>query len=304
MHPVSRLALLLGVLASAASCGNRPPPHAPSIAKDAALAAERPAPAGDSLPAGGPRIDCGRAVRRAAQLVRAAAWVDAHLVSEVARLWCADASLLETDAVALVHLDEGPRARALLDPVRQGTLPGDRERAEVLHAWSFLAERDEAAFSHDLAGLPRGAAARLRARAAVGDRGALRAAIAPLSPALQRRVLEVHERHEEARQRAPWLAGLLSAAVPGAGQVYAGSLESGAVALVLNAVSIAATIELARDEHYFSAGLVGVAASVFYVGNIIGAVDLARLANDRAQAPWKLELDRVLLPELDPTGGQ
>jgi len=232
--------------------------------------------------------------------LRADAWVDAHLLSEVARLWCSESILLEIDAIALVHLDEGQRARAVLEPVRRGSVPGDRGRAEVLHAWSLLTERDDDAFSRSLDTLPAVTVARLRARAAIGDPEAVKEAVAPLDPTFQRRVLELHESHESARRRAPWLAGILSAAVPGAGQVYAGSLESGAVALVLNAVSIAATVELAREGNYFSASLVGVAASVFYVGNIVGAVDLAQLANARAQDPWKRELERALLPELDP----
>ncbi|HLB79857.1 MAG TPA: hypothetical protein VJJ77_05085, partial [Dongiaceae bacterium] len=98
----------------------------------------------------------------------------------------------------------------------------------------------------------------------------------------------------------PWLAGLLSALVPGLGHGYAGAWDAAAVALVLDGVLIGSTIELARRELWFTAGATGLAASVFYVGNILSAADLAERRNAVAAAPAWEELERVLVPEAWP----
>ena len=93
---------------------------------------------------------------------------------------------------------------------------------------------------------------------------------------------------------------MLSAILPGAGQAYAGSIESAAMAFVLNGLAIGATVELARRELWWTAALAGTVGSMFYVGNIGSAVDLARRRNELAQLPWDTDLRRALLPEAYP----
>jgi hypothetical protein len=114
-------------------------------------------------------------------------------------------------------------------------------------------------------------------------------------------LLAAHERYEEARHiRRPWLGGLLSAVLPGAGQAYAGSAAAAAAAFVLNAVFISGTVELARHELYATAVAAGMTASFFYVGNVLSAIDLATRRNARAaEAPFEA-LERMLVPEAHP----
>jgi hypothetical protein len=231
-----------------------PPPAAPADTPPDALA--------DAPP---PTLDCAHGATRVALLVREEYWVDAHLVAQtldalcpshpssfVWRLW---------DAVALIKLDESPRARTLLGSVAQSPDPLMRQAADVIHVWSLLAG---------------------------------------LEPPLRLEVDRVYRRYQRRHAKRPWLAGTLSAVVPGLGQAYAGSWESAAVSFVLNGVLIGATVELARRDFYAASTVTGLAGSVFYVGSILSAADLARRRNERAAEPDRRELERLLVPELFP----
>ena len=68
---------------------------------------------------------------------------------------------------------------------------------------------------------------------------------------------------------------------------------------VLNGLFVAATVELVRDEKYFTAAAAGTAASFFYVGGIMNAVDLAQRRNERASEDEAKDLEKLLVPELD-----
>ena len=57
--------------------------------------------------------------------------------------------------------------------------------------------------------------------------------------------------------------------------------------------------ELAYNDLYFSAGATGLAVSVFYVGNILNAVDLAERRNEVASAPYRRALTELLLPSVE-----
>ena len=98
----------------------------------------------------------------------------------------------------------------------------------------------------------------------------------------------------------PWLAAGMSVVLPGAGQAYAGSWQGAAVAFLMNAFLIGASVELVSHKLYLSAGAAGLAASFFYVGNVLNAADLAARRNEMAAAPARLELERQLLPEAHP----
>jgi len=92
----------------------------------------------------------------------------------------------------------------------------------------------------------------------------------------------------------------LSALLPGAGQLYAGSYQGAAMSFLLNSVLIATTVEFARHDLYWAAGTSGLVASVFYIGGIINAADLASRENTRAASVPEATLTRMLLPELTP----
>ncbi len=81
------------------------------------------------------------------------------------------------------------------------------------------------------------------------------------------------------QKKSPALAGSLSALLPGAGQAYTGSWQSGAMAFVLNALFLSATLEL-KDKNLDNTALVsGVVFSITYLGNILNAAESAKLYN-------------------------
>lgn len=258
---------------------------------------EPPMPSESTVPvlSSGASISCDRAAVQVLTAIRQHAYLDGHLIAQVARLGCDRFELDAWDAVALVHLDEYVRARVLLTPWRT-TL--HETHAGLLSAWTFWVERDNDAFTRALVQLPDSARLRLVALAAPSTT-TIDLALKH-DPSRRDTALTALASREHARERRPWLAGMLSVVVPGAGQLYAGSLESGAMAFVLNALAIGATIELARRELYVTAALTGTVASMFYAGNIGSAVSLARRRNELAQASWTDALRSALLPEAYP----
>lgn len=246
---------------------------------------------------------CDRSRRSARRLFAQGHYVDVHLVTLIAESVCAVPSpeIRLLDAAALIELDEGERARGLLYPLKAD--PDFGEDAAAVLAWSHWRGGDTAAFQRSLAELPLDARRRLSLLPATGDEEAFSAGAAHLAPTSRALVLDAHHDYEAARTKRPWLAGAMSALVPGAGQVYAGSLEGGALALVLNALTIGSTIELARRDLYWSASLVGITASIFYVGNVLNAADLARRRNDRRSEAALERINQVLVPEIYQHGG-
>ena len=245
---------------------------------------------------------CADAAEAPARLIAGGHWVDAHLVAETADAFCRGAGLPPGwqlwNAVALVRLDEGGRARQILAALAQGGPLAAAARA--LAAWSFLVEEDEGAFRLALRRVDAGSRPRLVTFSAVDDAARFARSAAALEPDLATRARALHARLRGARQRSPALAGLMSAILPGSGRAYAGSWEGAGVALVLNAISIGATVELARRDLYFSSALTGTAASIFYVGSIINAADLANRRNQVAAEPHRAALERLLVPEAWP----
>lgn len=96
--------------------------------------------------------------------------------------------------------------------------------------------------------------------------------------------------YEAHPKKSPVAAGILSAVLPGAGQVYAEHYRDGAMAFVVNGLFIAGTIIAIDDENYPAAAIVGGIGLPFYVGNIYGAANSAR--------KWNLSLGRELHDEL------
>jgi len=90
--------------------------------------------------------------------------------------------------------------------------------------------------------------------------------------------------------RAPALAGVLSAVVPGSGQAYGGRWGEALSALVVNGLLIASGVELGRRDLWFGLGVVCVFEAGFYGGNVMSAVNGARRFNRRA---WERRLGPV-----------
>ncbi|MCL2417378.1 MAG: hypothetical protein FWD02_05530 [Bacteroidales bacterium] len=98
----------------------------------------------------------------------------------------------------------------------------------------------------------------------------------------QNQLINVRNTLENHRMRSPFFAGVLSAVVPGAGQVYAGQLGQG-IATFLTVGSFAAV----TAENWYRNGLVnwktilfGTIGTVFYIGNIFGGVAAVHFYRD------------------------
>jgi hypothetical protein len=84
----------------------------------------------------------------------------------------------------------------------------------------------------------------------------------------------VFYRYSKFNQKSVWLAGLMSAIVPGSGKIYAGRLGEGLSALATNGILAAIVL-----ENYSKNGLndyktiiYGSLFSIFYIGNIYGSM--------------------------------
>jgi hypothetical protein len=237
-------------------------------------------------------------VGRLVPLLRGERFADLHHAATTARVLCTTqldgARLL--DAIALVRLEDRPAAYAELVELQQTPMS---ERARLVLGWAYRSDRDVLASDAVLSHVPAPRAAAIRALAAVDDRDDFSRHLSAVAPDLRTQALALQSRYDDAHTRSPAFAGILTAILPGAGQLYAGSLQAAAVTFVLNGLFIAATVELTRDEKYFTAAAAGTAASFFYVGGIMNAVDLARRRNERASEPSRAALEKLLVPELD-----
>lgn len=96
----------------------------------------------------------------------------------------------------------------------------------------------------------------------------------------------------------PWIAGTLSAILPGAGQAYVGSYQAAALSFMFNALLLGATLEFNRKDMDFAAATSGVMFSMTYLGNIASAVKGASQINEAASEGHEVVLRQGLLPEL------
>jgi len=92
-------------------------------------------------------------------------------------------------------------------------------------------------------------------------------------------ILSVLDRIPRLPYRSPVLAGVLSALVPGAGQLYAGETKDALLSFLVNGALIAATYEAFDKQVYGVGGVACVVAAGFYAGNLYGAVNSAHHAN-------------------------
>jgi tetratricopeptide (TPR) repeat protein len=109
---------------------------------------------------------------------------------------------------------------------------------------------------------------------------------------------------EDLPRKSPFLAGLLSAVVPGLGQFYEGRWGDGIQALLITGVFGAATAASLYAEYhnnysdYVVPSLVGSGFLVFYGANIYGAVNGARMSNIMASHRHVKETQDIYLPVL------
>ena len=231
-------------------------------------------------------------------LLRAQRFADVHHAALAVRALCGPRGALDAirllDDIALLRLDD--RTWALHD--LQDLAAGRSDAARVVLAWTYLDDGDREAATVALARLPSPRAAAVATLGALDDRAAFARRVTELPAPMIHQVRELGARYHAAGARSPVVAGLLSGLVPGAGQIYAGSWQAAAVTFVLNGLFVTSTIELARERYYFTAAATATAASFFYVGGIMNAVDLARRRNQLARQPSRAALEELLVPEL------
>jgi hypothetical protein len=92
-------------------------------------------------------------------------------------------------------------------------------------------------------------------------------------------------------QQSPALAGILSAVLPGSGQLYNGRFGDAVLSFLLNSLFIVGTVEAAHQGELAVAGGLGFFAAAWYTGNVYSAVNGAHKFN-RHQA-------EVLLRDLE-----
>jgi outer membrane protein assembly factor BamD (BamD/ComL family)/TM2 domain-containing membrane protein YozV len=90
-----------------------------------------------------------------------------------------------------------------------------------------------------------------------------------------REAISLLDQMGELPRKSPFLAGAMSAVIPGSGQIYSGHYGDGITAFILNGLFIAGTVVAIEQENCAVAGIVGVIGLPFYAGNIYGAANAA-----------------------------
>jgi hypothetical protein len=191
--------------------------------------------------------------------LRLGEFLDVHHLSVTLDAVCAADSTRDrrriVDALALFELDEPLRARGHLVSVsHNATDEPTRRWAAIVLAWSFLRDGDGRAFEANLGEVPPEARARLTSLAHADNGPAFAGDLLQLPESVRVELEWMGTDYRTARHtKRPWLAGILSAALPGAGQAYAGSWQAALVSFVLNGALVGATAELAVRRLYLPA---------------------------------------------------
>jgi hypothetical protein len=114
--------------------------------------------------------------------------------------------------------------------------------------------------------------------------------------------LELLARARAVPRPSPWLAGALSAVVPGLGRVYIGRWEDGLMSLLLVGVPAAfSTNGFVHDGRGSVRGwILGSLAGVLYVGNVYGSAVGAGVATREAERRVLSEVEVAAARRLDP----
>jgi len=91
--------------------------------------------------------------------------------------------------------------------------------------------------------------------------------------------------------KSPWKAGLLSAVLPGLGQLYVGRKQDAAVAFTLNAVFIWAAYEAFQNDDDAVGGILAFFELGWYTGNIYSATSSAHKYNRDVEDNFRREIE-------------
>ena len=130
--------------------------------------------------------------------------------------------------------------------------------------------------------------------------------------ALKRQAAESAQQIEQRtpfREKSPWVAGALAAALPGAGHLYLGRKRDAGLAFAVNGAFIGATVEAIDKGNDALAGALAAIELIWYSGNIFSAVSLSHKHNrmQREGLLNDIRLSRPLPPypfPVDLSGGE
>ena len=113
---------------------------------------------------------------------------------------------------------------------------------------------------------------------------------------------ELIRRYEALPRKSAWLAGALSAVVPGLGRVYIGRVADGIMSFVLIGVTGVLSAQGFYDEGRASVRgwILGSVAALLYVGNVYGSAVGAIVQRRDAEDALMQEIDRAYERRLDP----
>lgn len=124
-----------------------------------------------------------------------------------------------------------------------------------------------------------------------------------LDPVQQQQFIEYEKSAERMEKydllKKPWLAGSLSAVIPGAGQIYNGNYQSATFSFIINALLLMTALELEKEGHSISALTAGVFFSITYTGNILSSVQSAHTINQNYLKPFLDEQRKKNIPDLE-----
>ncbi|MES1165389.1 MAG: hypothetical protein ABUR63_06525 [Verrucomicrobiota bacterium] len=135
---------------------------------------------------------------------------------------------------------------------------------------------------------------------------ARRLAAAPLAGGVpgvwQQQDDELIRRYDALPRKSPWLAGALSALIPGLGRVYIGRAADGIMSFVLIGVTGALAAQGFYDEGRASVRgwILGSVAALLYVGNVYGSAVGAVVQRRDAEDALMQEIDRAYERRLEP----
>jgi tetratricopeptide (TPR) repeat protein len=98
-----------------------------------------------------------------------------------------------------------------------------------------------------------------------------------------RRLSEESLKGEDLPEKSPAAAGVMAGVLPGLGHAYVGRYKDGAVAFLVNALFIWATIEAFHEDHEVLGGILAFVELGWYTGNIYSAVNAAHKHNRKVR---------------------
>ena len=98
--------------------------------------------------------------------------------------------------------------------------------------------------------------------------------------------VEAVENPPELPEKSPWLAGTLSAVLPGSGSFYVGRYAEGSLAFFATAVLIYGAVNAFEEDKEGLGAVLGALGLAFYGGSILAAANGAHKFNDRGRSAY------------------